>query len=41
MVPTVPAMAKLHHTFKLAVGFGGDAGGSGVLLISQASVLAC
>lgn len=29
MVPVVPAKAKLHHTFKLAVGFGGDAGGGG------------
>lgn len=27
MVPIVPGMAKLHHTFKLVVGFGGDAGG--------------
>lgn len=41
MVPIAPAMARLHHTFRLAVGFGGDAGGGGLALISRASVLAC
>lgn len=41
MVPIVPAIAKLHHTFKLAVGFEGIAGGDRVPLISRASVFAC
>lgn len=41
MVPTVPAMAKLNHTFRLALGFGGDAGGGGVPLISRPSVFGC